>query len=286
MSKENFSTREWVFVLIIASLIQGVIWYISFENSSSGSALTYVSFAGTLISIILAVLAIGYTYGESVSQKNKTDTVSTQISVLNEVVKSIKVESQSLEHISTISDELTRFASTFEEKMTSTESSVTQVSSSLEAFLNEYDIYDKNNRQQPIETEINKNDLASLLMSFRSPLMEISLLFIVVSRNKKYRYTNDIVEENAIKYIDRAREEMTGEDQSFFGPETNELFTGSFLTLLNVLKGLGLIYEKDDQIVFTDEILKTIKETTISNPQYSGEFYKKIREEVLKDIDV
>ncbi|MBB1387730.1 hypothetical protein H5119_19820 [Pseudoalteromonas sp. SG45-5] len=285
MSNQNFSTREWVFVLIIASIVQGSIWYVSFVNSTSGSALTYVSFAGTLISIILAVLAIGYTYGESISQKNKTDTVSNQISVLNEVIKSIKIESQSLEHISTISDELTRFASTFEEKMSTNETTVSQVSSSLETLLNDYDRYDTTRQQKAVEANFNKSDAANLFMSFRSPLMEITLLFILASRDKTYIHSAQMVEENVIKYIDRARENSS--DEISGPPDANKLFTGSFLSMQSILKGFNLISgDEERRITVSMELMKVVKETTIDNPKSSGLFYKQIRNEVLKDIDI
>lgn len=65
----EFSKREWVFSIVIVSLVQAFVWYSAFVNAGSGSALNFISFAGTLVSIILAVLAIGYTYGESISQK-------------------------------------------------------------------------------------------------------------------------------------------------------------------------------------------------------------------------
>src|ERR1700760_3776689 len=102
MNLNNLTKRDWIFILIIISLMQGIIWYISFVNSKSVNALNYVSFAGTLISIILAVLAIGYTYGESLAEKNKSNNISNQINTLNDVIKNIQIEASALEKISII----------------------------------------------------------------------------------------------------------------------------------------------------------------------------------------
>lgn len=90
--KGIFSTREWVFITIILALVQAGIWYVSFIDAKSASALNYVSFAGTLISIILAVLAIGYTYGESVAEKSKKDNIEDQIAILNQAIKNIYID--------------------------------------------------------------------------------------------------------------------------------------------------------------------------------------------------
>jgi hypothetical protein len=125
------SGREWVFIVVIISIIQAFIWYAAFVNAGNGSALNYVSFAGTIISIILAVLAIGYTYGESISQKNKGDTVANQISTLNEVIKNIKIEAQAIQDISKIQDQFQVILNGMEVGFKNTTDSFSTVSSAL-----------------------------------------------------------------------------------------------------------------------------------------------------------
>lgn len=61
------------------------IHYFSFIYGGSVKALGYISFAGTLISIILAVIAIGYTYGESIKQKTSSDQLLFEIAGLREI---------------------------------------------------------------------------------------------------------------------------------------------------------------------------------------------------------
>lgn len=286
MEDKKFSTREWFFVLILISMTQGFIWYISFVYSANGSALTYVSFAGTLISIILAVLAIGYTYGESLSQKNKSDNVSSQIAVLNEVIKNIHFESQSLEQISTISEELTRFASTFEDKMSSTQSTVKEVSTSLASFLKDYDRYDVHANISTTKTsKLNKKDAAESLMKYKTPLMEICILFIIVSRDKTYKHNSEMIDENVIKYIERAKKDF--EDKAYFQDGIESLFTGGVLTIISILKGLELISgNENNRISISNEFIEVVKRTAIANPASSGKFYAAIREEVIKDLNL
>lgn len=125
MTKESrpFTKREWIQLIITLTLIQAFFWYVVFENSQSASALGYVSFAGTLVSIILAVLAIGYTYGESISQKNKGNELANQISTLGSLIEHVEIEARSLEKIHDIAKELTSFIGVYgKDKQESTDS--------------------------------------------------------------------------------------------------------------------------------------------------------------------
>ncbi|MFH7410191.1 hypothetical protein, partial [Acinetobacter variabilis] len=94
--KSEFNKREWIHLIITLSIIQAFIWWVSFQFAGNSSALGYVSFAGTLISIILAVLAIGYTYGESQQQKNSSSTLSNQIESLIKIKDKLEVQADAL----------------------------------------------------------------------------------------------------------------------------------------------------------------------------------------------
>lgn len=107
--KNKFTKREWIHLIITLSIIQAFIWWISFQFSDNGSALGYVSFAGTLISIILAVLAIGYTYGESQQQKNSSLTLVNQIEELVKIKDDLKIQADALESIQNLKNDITTF---------------------------------------------------------------------------------------------------------------------------------------------------------------------------------
>lgn len=87
---------HWLMLIVILMTVEGFVFYVSFENSNSGSALGYVSFAGTITSIILAVLAIIYGFVQSGSQDRKSEAISEQMGMIKEVVDSLKKSGNSL----------------------------------------------------------------------------------------------------------------------------------------------------------------------------------------------
>lgn len=84
-----FSKREWFFLIALIVLIQFIAQWLSFEYKDSSNALGYVSFAGTIVSIILAVLAIIYSYIQSASQQSSSEKITSQVDKLVDVVSKI-----------------------------------------------------------------------------------------------------------------------------------------------------------------------------------------------------
>lgn len=106
----KFTKREWVHLIITISIIESFIFWVSFQFSGNSSALGYVSFAGTLISIILAVLAIGYTYGESQQQKNSSSTLANQLESLVKIKDKLEMHTDALEDIKHVKDSMLNFS--------------------------------------------------------------------------------------------------------------------------------------------------------------------------------
>lgn len=106
-----FSKREWIHLIITLSIIQAFIWWVSFQFAGNSSALGYVSFAGTLISIILAVLAIGYTYSESQQQKNSSNALSNQIESLIKIREDLQEQAEALKSIEDLHNSLVSISS-------------------------------------------------------------------------------------------------------------------------------------------------------------------------------
>ncbi|WP_373350912.1 hypothetical protein [Acinetobacter bereziniae] len=92
-------TKDWLYLFIISFFLQFIIYYFSFIYGGSVKALGYISFAGTLISIILAVIAIGYTYGESIKQKGSSDQLLLEIAGLREIKDKLAGQVDILENI-------------------------------------------------------------------------------------------------------------------------------------------------------------------------------------------
>lgn len=92
-------TKDWIYLFIISFFLQFIIYYFSFIYGGSVKALGYISFAGTLVSIILAVIAIGYTYGESIKQKGSSDQLLLEIASLREIKDKLAGQVDILENI-------------------------------------------------------------------------------------------------------------------------------------------------------------------------------------------
>ncbi|MDR6628353.1 hypothetical protein J2X86_000341 [Acinetobacter lwoffii] len=99
---KKVQTKDWIYLFIISFFLQFIIYYFSYIYGGSVKALGYISFAGTLISIILAVIAIGYTYGESIKQKGSADQLLLEISSLRDIKDKLAGQVDILENIAAI----------------------------------------------------------------------------------------------------------------------------------------------------------------------------------------
>lgn len=78
-------TREWILLIVVVVLSQALLHYLSTEVMTSSEVINYISFSGTIVSIILAVLAIIYSFYQSYSQQMSSSSISYEIKKLSEV---------------------------------------------------------------------------------------------------------------------------------------------------------------------------------------------------------
>lgn len=90
MDSNKFSKREWLLVILLIMIVQFIVQCIAFLYAGSGSALNYISISGTIVSIVLALLAIIYSYFQSASQVNTSASLNTQIEKLISIVDIVK----------------------------------------------------------------------------------------------------------------------------------------------------------------------------------------------------
>lgn len=102
----KMGTKDWIYIFVISLFLQFIIYYFSFIYGGSVKALGYISFAGTLISIILAVIAIGYTYGESIKQKTSSDQLLIEITGLRDIKDKLAGQVSILENIAEIKTDI------------------------------------------------------------------------------------------------------------------------------------------------------------------------------------
>ncbi|HGY5264072.1 TPA: hypothetical protein ACNU2R_003483, partial [Aeromonas salmonicida subsp. salmonicida] len=94
---KKLETREWIFVILITVLIQFIIQASAWLYGENSGALGYLSFAGTAVSIILAVLAIIYSFLQSSAQEKSSLNISTQVAKLVDVVQNIEISKGTLQ---------------------------------------------------------------------------------------------------------------------------------------------------------------------------------------------
>ncbi len=93
MKIKKFKTSQWIMAIIIICLLQLLIHYYSVQVMSGSEVINYVSFAGTIVSIILAVLAIVYSFYQSFTQQNNVDSIAREVEKLKKTAKSINESS-------------------------------------------------------------------------------------------------------------------------------------------------------------------------------------------------
>lgn len=235
--KQPFSKREWIQMIILLSLFQAFFWYVVFENGQSASALGYVSFAGTLVSIILAVLAIGYTYGESISSKNKNDALAEQINTLGTLIESVEIEAKSLEKIQDISSELSGFIGAYRDDKNQSERDFIKLNSTIESLTQRKPHLDSNDREYQFvgpQTKLHK------LMQDRTPLDETCYLILAYMELKQDSKGLHGMNETILNKL----------SERPMGLST-EFFKGAVYTQSSLLSNLGLVMYDESRVNFS-----------------------------------
>ena len=280
----SFSKREWFFVILIITLIQGFTWYAAFINAGNGSALNFISFAGTLISIILAVLAIGYTYGESLHQKNQSDTVVSQISSLNKTIEKLKNQSDEFENIRKISEDLNGFKKYIVKGFDNNKESFKSLSEEVRK-INNKDLIKSEVEEFKFITESERIEFVDSLINSRDSLSEsIMLSLILFDGEIENGYLPDSVDESLILALNECDDIKKDEKYNVVG-----YLNGAIFTTKGFLEGFGLItHDKDDDIVVVkinkqlrDKYYNSVKNDSIQLTPFTRTFKK----ELLKRIE-
>jgi len=250
MSEKNrFTKREWILFITILLIVEGFIFWVSFQFSGNSSALGYVSFAGTLISIILAVLAIGYTYGESQQQKNSSSTLANQIESLVAIKDKLEIQAEALNNINVLKLTLDEFAK--------------NVYGQLENSKKGFEDFKKNfgTSNKDIQSSALKNTDASVTKLFNaaSPFIKISLIllimFIANKKDKEDKKVGGSVSELYNFLISLNLEGLSNDDEhSIFGG------MATWFQVLNRIDELSI-----DNCYVSPELIKIFKDY-LNNP--------------------
>ncbi len=150
-------------------IVQFIVQCIAFLYAGSGSALNYISISGTIVSIVLALLAIIYSYFQSASQVNTSASLNTQIEKLISIVDKVKESkndfSDELKNLENIREKIESSISI----QLSSHSKVAEISETLDNFLeNNITHYSSNS----------ETDKFSRLVSEGSTLVHLVLLVL------------------------------------------------------------------------------------------------------------
>ena len=101
---KKIKTREWLLITILLLILEYLVMSITLNFGDNKSLVNYVSFAGTIMSIVLALVAIIYSFIQSESQSRSSSNISAEVASLRTVVQDINKSKV------TFSGELDRFA--------------------------------------------------------------------------------------------------------------------------------------------------------------------------------
>ncbi|MCG6221607.1 hypothetical protein NB600_18320 [Vibrio antiquarius] len=108
--EEKMKPREWLYIIFIIILLQFIVQAAAWLYGGNDGALGYISFAGTVVSIILAVLAIVYSYIQSLSQQNSATQISSQVDKLISITERMDMSkndlTMSLDNLKKVSEKI------------------------------------------------------------------------------------------------------------------------------------------------------------------------------------
>lgn len=103
--RASCSRREWLLILSLAMVFEFAVFLTVFKFGADTGVVNYMSFAATIVSIILAVLAIVYSYYQNFSQQHDSNTLATQIELLKSAVNDTTLgKSELLNSLNTLNE--------------------------------------------------------------------------------------------------------------------------------------------------------------------------------------
>lgn len=241
----KFTKREWVHLIITLSIAQAFIWFISYQYANNSNALGYVSFAGTLISIILAVLAIGYTYGESHQQKNSSVTLGNQIESLVSIKDKLEIQANSLNDIKDLKNALENFYTKLDNHFSETNNNLNKVKIDLELIgKSTNDSITHNNSE--LSTVSQRDIFLNVFLSSNKVFIDLGLIMVVL-----YHEDYEESKKSPIKFCESILKDDLSDILLGF-------IVGVFVTVLNVLEKVDLLDLNDNKI--DDSVIERFKE--------------------------
>ncbi len=218
-TKIRLTWPELILSVVLIMLVEGLIFYLAAMHSGSVSAMNYVSFAGTLLSIVLAVIAIIYTMVESLKQSNTSEQILSGAFEVKNSAGDIADEVKSLKKLRIEIESISRNVDAIKSKIDDTNSGVPPSNSAS------IDV------ENPTTKLIDIEYLSIIVGShfYLGPILNSLAILCVVSRIKPREFLDDQTFVNAMW---KAHNETNLE---------YEAFKVAFFVYLRMLDGLDVI---------------------------------------------
>lgn len=239
MSKNNssrFKSREWILLILLIALVEYVIFFWSNLFGDVEDVVRTVSFAGTIVGIILAVLAIVYSYYQNFAQRRDSQNLATQIEFLRSVIQNVDGSTD------TLIDQLSKLDS-----MTGKiDSSIDILAESKKKIENLEELiqllFDEDQFDQQAVAKKPAGELTTFIVSTAARL---SVLYLF---RKRKRFYDDPRSERVFGFAEVYSEAMNrpGRDEFFYG-----LAVGTLIEWLMILEKAALVTRVESDIEFT-----------------------------------
>lgn len=259
----KFSTREWWLLISIALLVQFIVHWLSYQYGGSSNALGYISFAGTLVSIILGLVAIIYSFVQSISQTSTVIEIREQVEKLisagEDITKSKNDLHASAIELSGIADELTKRVS---ENTSITQEFAGRFSKLSEIF--EFGRATPTPTPTPTPSFDSESDVKEFARERKSIIYSERILVIImllaISEGAKRKFSLNEIQEIILKPF--AAKQTYEHDYDFFcGALTSVAFSLEAEGLLNLSEGDALEGKVMVMSGFDDHMQRVIPET-------------------------
>ncbi|WP_312976726.1 hypothetical protein [Stutzerimonas nitrititolerans] len=234
---KGFSRREWLFVIFIIILTQFLVQFVAFIYAGNSSALGYISVSGTIVSIILALLAIIYSYYQSTSQSNSSSSLNSQIEKLIGIVDKIKTDKSDFGH------ELEQLAE-IREKIDSSFSLQKVSHAQVRALSDTIDDLRDNRLSESYKNKSEDNSFNRLVVDGDN-LIHLTLILI--------HYASSIGVEVKNMWSELSEPTVQALHDNNASPELLEFYKGSISSIITVFKALGFIEITDENFPITPE---------------------------------
>lgn len=233
--KSPFTKREWLFVIFIIMLVEFIVGSISLFYSKSASALGYISISGTVVSIILAFLAIIYSYYQSASQANSSSSLNGQIEKLISIIDDIKTNKSDFSNeLTQLTDIREKIESSFQLQRSS-HAQMQELNESVNAL--------RNNDLSGVYSSTNPHDNFDSLIIEGDNSIHITLLIIYYADQAGIEYEN-IWQTLGSPVINVLHEQK-------ISSEITEYFKGSIFGIISALKALAFIEVTSEKLPIT-----------------------------------